>query len=86
MLMINDLFINYKHRTTGHFTENDRVNYIDSRYQMFIYVSRINKQNLLAFKLIIKACNNRFTLKDILYYVITFIKLIFAALFKISFR
>ena len=56
---INDLFSNYKNIIEGKLTEEDRINEIDKKYRMYLYLARQNKQPLIALNIWIKALINK---------------------------
>ena len=56
---INDLFSNHKNIITGNLTEQDRINEIDKKYRMYLYLTRQNKQFWTALTIWIKALINK---------------------------
>jgi glycosyltransferase involved in cell wall biosynthesis len=74
---INHLFKNYP-IILQHLTLEMKRNYIDKKYNMFIYQARINKQYRIALQLILFALINKFTWSNLL----LFLKLPFHIILK----
>ncbi len=59
VIAIKDLAHNYSERFTGHFNQLDFYNYIDSKYRMYLYQARQNRQVWVAVQIAFKAFLNR---------------------------